>query len=47
MEGRISILPLDKGNKLKEGSRKLTREEKFVCLFFGRRRRRMSVREKN
>ncbi len=33
MEGRISILPLDKGNKLKEGSRRLTKEEEFVCFF--------------
>ncbi len=33
MEGRISILPLDKGNKLKEGSRRLTKEEEFMCFF--------------
>ncbi len=33
MEGRISILPLDKRNKLKEGSRRLTKEEEFVCFF--------------
>jgi hypothetical protein len=46
LEGRISILPLNKGNKLKEGSRKLTKEEEFVC-FFGRRRRRLNVKEKN
>jgi hypothetical protein len=29
----ISILPLDKGNKLEEGSRRLTKEEEFVCFF--------------
>ncbi len=34
MEGRISILPLDKGNKFKEGSRRLTKEEEFMCFFF-------------
>jgi hypothetical protein len=34
LEGRISILPLDKGNKLEEGSRKLTKEEEFVCFFW-------------
>ncbi len=33
MEGRISILPLDKGNKLKEGSRRLTKDEECVCFF--------------
>jgi hypothetical protein len=34
LEGRISILPLDKGNKFKEGLRRLTKEEEFVCFFF-------------
>jgi hypothetical protein len=33
LKGRILILPLDKGNKVKEGSRKLTKEEEFVCFF--------------
>jgi hypothetical protein len=33
LEGRISILPLNKGNKLKEGSRRFTKEEEFVCFF--------------
>ncbi len=33
MEGKISILPLDKGNKLKERLRRLTKEEEFVCFF--------------
>jgi hypothetical protein len=33
LEGGISIFPLDKGNKLKEGSRRLTKEEEFVCFF--------------
>jgi hypothetical protein len=33
LEGKISILPLEKGNKLKEGSRKLTKQEEFVCFF--------------
>jgi hypothetical protein len=47
LEGRISILPLDKGNKLNEGSRRLTKKEVFVCFFFRRRRRRMSVKENN
>jgi hypothetical protein len=36
LKGRISILPLDKGNKLKEGSRRLTKEEEFVCFFWKR-----------
>jgi hypothetical protein len=34
-EGRISTLPLDKGNKLKEGSRRLTKKE-FMCFFLGK-----------
>jgi hypothetical protein len=34
LEGRILILPLDKGNKLKEGSRRLTKEEEFMCFFW-------------
>jgi hypothetical protein len=33
LKGRISILPLDKGNKLQEGSRRLTKKEEFVCFF--------------
>ncbi len=33
MEGRISILPLDKGNKFKEGSKRFTKKKEFVCFF--------------
>ncbi len=33
MEGKILILPLDKGNKLKEGSRRLTKKEELMCFF--------------
>jgi hypothetical protein len=46
LEGRILILPLDKGNKFKEGSTKLTKEEEFGC-FFRKKEQGMSVREKN
>jgi hypothetical protein len=38
---------LDKGNKLKEGSKRLAKEKEFLCFFFGKMRRRMSVRETN
>jgi hypothetical protein len=41
LEGRISRLPLDKENKLKEGDGRLTKED--VVFFFGRRRKRRSV----
>jgi len=32
LEGRISKLPLDKGNKLKERSWKLTKERRVSCV---------------
>ncbi len=45
MEGRISILPLDKGNKLKEGSKRLTKEEERVCFFWNKKEENECERE--
>jgi hypothetical protein len=32
LEGKISILPFGQGEQLKEGSRRLTKEEELVCF---------------
>jgi hypothetical protein len=37
---------LDKGNKLKEGSRRLTKEEEFVCFFWKKEEENEVEREK-
>jgi len=46
LEGRILKLPLDKGNKFKERSWRLTKGESNI-LRGKKKRRRMSVREKD
>jgi hypothetical protein len=43
LKGRISKLPKDKENKLKEGSWMLTKEREEYLVFWGRRRRKMKV----
>ncbi len=45
MEGRISKLPLDKENKLKEGSRKLTKEGGVSYVFGKEKEENESVRK--
>jgi hypothetical protein len=44
IEGKISKLPLDKDNKLKEGSwEAYQRRSGILCVFFGEKRKIMSV----
>jgi len=46
LEGRISKLPLDKEDKFKERSWRLTKGRGGYLAFLGRKRRRMNVYEK-
>jgi hypothetical protein len=46
LEGRISKLPLDKENKLKEGSRKLTKERRVSCVLGKEKEENESVRKR-